>query len=150
MMMNNKREQVLVEARQWLGTPYRHQCSVKLMGADCLGLIRGVWRALYGNEPEETPNYSADWGEVGSRETMLEAANVWFDPVSFDAVLPGDLLIFRWQNMSIAKHAGILSGDDTFIHAYEKGGVVETTLGHYWKKRVAACFAFPAVDELES
>ena len=35
---------VVAAARRWLGTPYRHQASVRGEGADCLGLVRGVWR----------------------------------------------------------------------------------------------------------
>ena len=43
-----KRAEILSEARDWLGTPYRHQASLKGAGCDCLGLVRGVWRALEG------------------------------------------------------------------------------------------------------
>ena len=39
---------VLAIARAWIGTPYRHQGAVKGVGCDCLGLIRGIWRELYG------------------------------------------------------------------------------------------------------
>ena len=38
------REQIVAAARGWVGTPYRHQASLKGIGADCLGLVRGVWR----------------------------------------------------------------------------------------------------------
>jgi len=47
-------------ARAWIGTPYVHQASVKGAGADCLGLLRGVWRELYGAEPEAVPAYTPD------------------------------------------------------------------------------------------
>ncbi len=43
---------VVVEALSWVGTPYRHQAAQKGVGCDCLGLVRGVWRALYGSELE--------------------------------------------------------------------------------------------------
>jgi NlpC/P60 family putative phage cell wall peptidase len=56
--MNELRLRVLSEARAWLGTPYRHQASVKGQGADCLGLIRGIYRSLYSQEPEPLPAYS--------------------------------------------------------------------------------------------
>ena len=46
------RRRVVAIARDWIGTPYRNQASMKGAGADCLGLIRGVWRALYGQEPQ--------------------------------------------------------------------------------------------------
>jgi NlpC/P60 family putative phage cell wall peptidase len=49
------RESIVKAARGWLGTPYHHQASVKGAGADCLGLIRGLWRELYGSEPEAVP-----------------------------------------------------------------------------------------------
>lgn len=29
--------------RSWIGTPYHHQESVKQVGCDCLGLVRGVY-----------------------------------------------------------------------------------------------------------
>ena len=37
---------IVREARSWIGTPYRHQGALKHAGADCLGLIRGVYRAV--------------------------------------------------------------------------------------------------------
>ena len=46
------RTAIVEEARAWIGTPYRHQASLKGVGCDCLGLIRGVWRAVMGEEPE--------------------------------------------------------------------------------------------------
>ena len=42
-------ERVVDAARGWLGTPYVHQASSKGSGADCLGLIRGIWREIFGN-----------------------------------------------------------------------------------------------------
>jgi NlpC/P60 family putative phage cell wall peptidase len=68
---------IVIVARSWLGTPYRHQASVKGVGADCLGLVRGVWRDVVGGEMEAPPAYSADWAEVGGREMLLEAAERW-------------------------------------------------------------------------
>jgi NlpC/P60 family putative phage cell wall peptidase len=50
----------VAEARLWLGTPYMHQASARGAGADCLGLLRGIWRALYGDEPEVVPPYTED------------------------------------------------------------------------------------------
>ncbi|MEM1422329.1 MAG: peptidase P60, partial [Pseudomonadota bacterium] len=39
-------DQIAYEASRWIGTPYRHQASLRGVGCDCLGLLRGVWRAL--------------------------------------------------------------------------------------------------------
>ena len=43
-------ERAVEIARAWIGTPYVHQGSACRAGADCLGLVRGVWRGLYGAE----------------------------------------------------------------------------------------------------
>jgi NlpC/P60 family putative phage cell wall peptidase len=66
-----RRAAALIEARRWIGTPYRHGASARGAGADCLGLIRGVWRALYGAEPETPPAYTAGLGRDGGRGTAL-------------------------------------------------------------------------------
>ncbi len=65
---------ILAEASTWIGTPYRHQGSRKGVGCDCLGLVRGVWRAVYGSEPESPSAYGADWWVRGDDERLLEAA----------------------------------------------------------------------------
>jgi hypothetical protein len=39
---------IIAAARSWLGTPYAHQASLKGVGCDCLGLVRGVWREVQG------------------------------------------------------------------------------------------------------
>jgi NlpC/P60 family putative phage cell wall peptidase len=53
--MTITRTTIVAEARSWIGTPYRHQASLKGVGCDCLGLVRGVWRAVLGAEPEAVP-----------------------------------------------------------------------------------------------
>src|SRR5688572_25297534 len=63
-----RRDQIVAAARDWIGTPYRHQASLKGVGCDCLGLVRGVWREHYGAEPEAPPPYRADWAETGAVE----------------------------------------------------------------------------------
>src|SRR5262245_46482540 len=68
------REAIVVAARGWLGTPYHHQASLRGVGCDCLGLIRGVWRELVGPEPQGMPAYTRDWGDATGSEPLLAAA----------------------------------------------------------------------------
>ncbi|WP_299358156.1 NlpC/P60 family protein [uncultured Paracoccus sp.] len=139
--------QVVSAARAWIGTPYVHQASVLGAGADCLGLVRGVWRCLYGCEPEVLPAYTADWGETGSNELLMTAALRHMTPVQEGQLAPGDLLLFRMRDGAVAKHLGILSvtGEaPRFIHAYDRHGVVESPLSEPWRARIAAGFRFPA------
>ena len=39
-------DEIVARARAWIGTPYRHRASCRGAGADCLGLVRGVWREV--------------------------------------------------------------------------------------------------------
>ncbi|WHA40409.1 NlpC/P60 family protein [Agrobacterium larrymoorei] len=139
-------EQVLARAQEWIGTPYRHQASLKGIGCDCLGLVRGVWREIYGQEPELPPPYARDWAERGSEDRLMLAAERHFQPIeSMAEALPGDLLLFRWQADCAAKHAGILAGADHFIHAYEQAAVLRSALVPSWRRRIAGIFRFPEV-----
>ena len=65
---------VVAIARGFIGTPYRHQGSLKGVGCDCLGLIRGVWRELYGVEPEVPAPYAPDWAERAGEERLVQLA----------------------------------------------------------------------------
>ena len=63
------REAIVAAARSFIGTPYHHQASCKKAGCDCLGLIRGVWRDVYGPEPEAPGQYHRS---LSAKETMHE------------------------------------------------------------------------------
>jgi NlpC/P60 family putative phage cell wall peptidase len=67
---------IVAEARSWIGTPYHHQASLKGVGCDCIGLVRGIWRAAIGPEPEAMPAYSRDWGEAAGAESLLGLGNL--------------------------------------------------------------------------
>lgn len=134
---------VLSEVRAWVGTPYRHQASRKGVACDCLGLIRGVWRALYGGEPQEAGSYSKDWAEAGGQERLLDAAMRHFQVCDADVLVPGRLVLFRWRVGVPAKHAGILVEGSAFIHAYEGAAVMVSALVPQWRRRIAGVFAFP-------
>lgn len=135
---------IVAEARRWIGTPYRHQASLRHVGCDCLGLVRGVFRAIIGPEPEETPPYCADWAENGAGEMLAEMAARHFVGKAPDDIAPGDLLLFRWREDLPAKHCAIAVCRAAMIHAHDGACVVETALTPAWRRRLARVFAFPA------
>lgn len=137
---------IIAEARGWIGTPYRHQASLKGVGCDCLGLVRGVWRTFYGEEPEHAPPYSRDWAESGAGEALADAGTRHLVPVARDALSPGDVLLFRWRMGLAAKHAAILTADVTMIHAHEGAAVAEVAFAPWWRRRLAYAFRFPGVS----
>ena len=140
----------LEEARGWVGTPYRHQASLKGEGADCLGLIRGVWREVVGPEPEVLPPYSPDWAEACGAETLLLAARRWLIEIEPEAAQPGDVLLFRMRTDVPVKHCGILSAagqpEPRLIHAYWGRSVIESWMGDWWLRKRAAAFTWPAAE----
>jgi cell wall-associated NlpC family hydrolase len=165
--MNNR---IVTIARTWLGTPYHHQASVKGVGCDCLGLVRGVYAEAYGHPAEEPPAYTRDLAEACQRETLLEAARrhlVEIAPAevagfaagrdhtsiaesSFigrdqTSIAAGDVVVFRLRPGAMAKHCGIISArnPDRLIHAFENGPVCEVNLSPWWRRKIAAAFRFP-------
>ena len=141
---------VVEAARSWLGTPYLHQASLKGQGADCLGLVRGVWREVVGPEPDALPAYSPDWAEVGAEELLLAAARRRLVEIPVVEAQPGDVLLFRMSAGAPIKHCAILSAADApegrMIHAYWGRAVVESWIGPWWRRRLAAAFRFPEID----
>jgi NlpC/P60 family putative phage cell wall peptidase len=144
------RSAILAEARDWIGTPYMHQASAKGAGCDCLGLVRGVWRALYGPEPEATPAYTPDWAERAGAETLLDAARRNMRETAIEDAAPGDVLLFRMHAQAPAKHCAILDEEARIIHAYWGRAVVRSRFAPWWRARCAAAFSFPGVSKWPS
>ena len=140
------RADIIAAARRWIGTPYVHQASCRGAGCDCLGLVRGVWRELYGQEPERPPAYTPWWAEDSGEETMLAAARRHLVPVTDARIRPGDVLLFRYRRTLPAKHAAIAVSPDAMIHAQEGAAVCEVPMTPWWKRRIAGVFAFPEID----
>jgi NlpC/P60 family putative phage cell wall peptidase len=140
------REDIVARARAWIGTPYHHhQASCRQAGADCLGLVRGVWREIYDDDAELPPAYSQDWAETSGIETLLDAANRHLRPVAVDKTAAGDVVVFRLRAGVVAKHTAIMTGPDRFVHAMEGGPACEVALMPWWRRRIAGAFAFPGV-----
>lgn len=132
----------MAAARQFLGTPYRHQASLAGAGCDCLGLLRGVWRARYGAEPMAMPPYRADLRDPLNAGALRQAAEALLI-VETGPLGPGQVLLFRLNGMVEPKHCGILVSAQRFIHAQERLGVVEANLTEAWARRVSGRFRFP-------
>lgn len=144
------REAARREVREWLGTAYQHQTSLKGVACDCLGLIRGVWREVVGEEPQAIPAYRSDWAETGVEESLLTAARAHLIEIDVADAQPGDVLLFRMAPEAAVKHAAIMSieGAPRFshprmIHAYCARACVESWIGPWWARRLSHAFSFP-------
>ena len=115
-------------------------CRRRGIGVD---VARGVWREVIGPEPLSVPPYSRDWGEVMPLEVLAEGAAGWLQPIPLAAAAPGSVVLFRMMPSAIAKHVGILTGEATFIHAFQGIGVIEDEMTRGWRRRLAFAFDFP-------
>lgn len=142
-------EEAVAQARLWLGTPYRHQASLHGVGCDCLGLLRGVWRGLYGDEPERPPPYGATWAESAPagadpfREAAVRHLLPVEEPLPAYRPAPGDVLLFAFRAHLPTRHCAIATGPDAMIHAHDRAEVTEVALTPWWRRHLAGAFRFP-------
>lgn len=133
------REDIVAEARTWLGTPWKHQGRTRL-GVDCAGLIIVIAKALDLSD-YDTTGYGRS---PVPREFMREfEATMNRKPVG--DTLPGDVLLFRDRQHTC--HSALVAdkgGSLTIIHAYaSRRRVVEDRLDQGdWLARRSACFEF--------
>jgi NlpC/P60 family putative phage cell wall peptidase len=155
-VIERSREEIVSAARLWIGTPYHHQASRCGTGADCLGLVRGVYRDASGVEPVKPPPYNPAWAEISLKDDLLNAAQQYLVPRELawgelaalkQNVLPGDILVFKMFPRSASKHCGIVSSPGKMIHAYDPHGTVETPLGDDWLRKVRGVFAYPFMKD---
>ena len=139
------RQDIVRAAREWIGTPYIHQASLRGVGCDCIGLVRGIWRELIGPEPEPMRPYTADWAEAGGEESLIGLGEKHFVATDAAAFRAGDLLIFRFRENAVAKHVGIACDDAHMIHAHDGARVAEVAIGA-WRRRIVRAFAFPGLQ----
>ena len=142
-------DRIVAEARSWAGTPYRHQASLKGVGCDCLGLLRGVWRGVLGPEPEEAPPYAASWTTfTAGVDPLAEAArrHLVAVPTPLLAHVPqaGDVLLFAFRVHLPAKHCAIATGPASMIHAHDGAAVTEVALTAWWRRHLVHAFRFPS------
>lgn len=136
------------EALEWVGTPYRHQGRCKGVACDCLGLVLGIWRQVYGFELPAPGPYAPDWAEASGQERLLDGFSRHLVEKPISEMETGDAIVFRWRRHLPAKHAAILVGNECFIHAYQGHGVTMTQLVPQWQRRIAAAFAFPDINAI--
>jgi NlpC/P60 family putative phage cell wall peptidase len=138
---------IVTAARGWIGTPYVHQASLKNVGCDCLGLLRGVWREVKASaDPELLPPYSADWAEAKGEETLYLGLKRHLTEIALADIAAGNVVLFRIIAAGPAKHCGIVAAKDgclTLIHARQNKRVSEEVFTAAWRKTLAFAFEVP-------
>lgn len=116
-----KRDEVVREAKSWLGTPYHHQAFVKGAGVDCGFLLICIYHACGLIDWIDPRPYPHDWHLHRSAEMYLG----WVERYAMKvdrAPKAGDIVLFKFGRC--ISHGGIMLNDHDIIHAYIGLGVV--------------------------
>lgn len=146
--MNAVREAIVVTGRRWIGTPFRHQASLRGVGCDCIGLITGVARELGFESAERFGNDQRFRGYAKQPEpTMLKAAvSEYLDPVDLADVQPGDILLLRYKREP--QHFALRverDGLPYMVHGYGPKEVVENRIDEKWRGRIVGAYKYREV-----
>lgn len=138
-----QRALVVKEALEWEHTPFRHRNSVKRLGADCVGYLKGVFLGVGAIEDFETPEYSIDVYLHRSEEIYLPYLQKFLHPtIRTD---PGNVISYQWGRLKHA-HALIVVEWPVVIGAWSEAKKVcrldgdkaplsfrQTAIWTYWK-----------------
>lgn len=103
--------------KSWMGAPYKFGGNTR-QGIDCSGLVFQLYKDVYN---KVTPRTS---------KSLYEAAT----KISEKELQEGDLVFFNIDGKGIS-HVGIYIGEDKFVHASSRKGVVLSLLSEdYYKK----------------
>lgn len=108
------RDDVVREARSWIGTPYHHAADVKGAGVDCAMILVRVYCGL-GLAPLFDPRpYPAQWFLHRDEEKYRG----WIEryAVQIDQPERGDICLYRFGRC--AAHGAIMVEDGLMVHAY--------------------------------
>lgn len=133
--------QIVAVAEKWLGTPYHHQASHCQVGADCLGLIRGIYADIFGISPD-VPPYSRRHRAAGD-DVLQRALAHFLMPLNPSDMQQGDVLLFALRAHLCPQHLAIYDGAQ-MIHAVENHAVMRVDFEPRWRRLLAGVYRFPA------
>jgi len=117
-----QRQQVVDEAKSWLGTPHINEARVKGAGVDCGMLVLETFERCGLVPHTELPHYSNEWHLHHSEEQYLDWVSKFGHEVKNRDPLPGDVILYQYGRC--ISHGAIVVDYPTIIHAYIRIGVV--------------------------
>jgi NlpC/P60 family putative phage cell wall peptidase len=136
---------VIAAAREWIGTPHHHQASVKGVGADCVGFLKGVALETGLVTPELASTWPTDYSMQPSGGQLRRLCSGVLCLVPFDSRAPADIVLLRFalepQHLAMLTQ---VSPVDYVIHCAEKG-VVAHRLDSVWRARIVRVYRFPSL-----
>jgi len=139
------RQQVIEQARTWLGTPYHHQGRIKGIGVDCIGFIIGALMEVGISNLDRQ-----EFQEYGRCPPRGKGMLKYFDELTISVgynYKPADLLVF-WINDTTKRPQHIaMATDYGIIHTHSSvGKVVENVLDEAWLAKFICAYQVPGVS----
>jgi NlpC/P60 family putative phage cell wall peptidase len=116
------REDIVTEAKSWIGTPYHHQANVKGHGVDCVWMPLMVYKAIGLIPADFSPApYSRDWFLHKTTEIYMHQVQNFARRIENPEI--GDFALFKQGHCY--SHGAILAEPDLIIHAHRQNRKVE-------------------------
>lgn len=139
-------QDIVTQARSWLGTRFHHQGRVKATqehkgGCDCIGLVIGVLKELDIHGRDGTPLWQYDqtgYGKFPDGQALQQALRKHLHIIPEEQLQPGDIALFLFEEEP--QHVVIISDYEDglgMIHCYASARkVVEHRMDTLWQGRL--------------
>lgn len=146
-------QQIITQARTWLGTKYHHQGRLKKSargngGVDCIGLVIGIIDEIGIQDGDGNSLVAADetnYSMHPENGRLVKSIQQHLREVPKDEMRVGDVLLFK--TFKDPQHVGLLSeypsGGAGLIHCNSSAGkVVEQPLTETWERMLTHVYRF--------
>jgi cell wall-associated NlpC family hydrolase len=131
-------KKIIEKAREYIGTPFRHQGRLKGVGVDCAGLVVGVAKELKISDFD----FRA-YGAMPNSSKLQIILNEQMDKINVSDAKIGDVYLMKFDKEP--QHLGIKT-DIGIIHSYsDAGAVVEHRIDEIWQSRILGAYRFKKV-----
>lgn len=135
--MTINRSKFVESAKEWIGTPWRHNQNLKGAGVDCVRFLHSI-ATEYGIELAPMPR---QYRRNVVDDSIFEYMRSHFLEIELADAQIGDILVFRFDN--VPHHVGLVASLNplSVVHASASNKVVmEEVLGEEMLNRVMGVF----------
>jgi hypothetical protein len=139
MTQEEKRAQIVTEARSWIGTPYHARARTKGAGCECGSLLMGIAVNCGLVKDEALEMFSLDcwahWTDDKYRLRVMRHARRVLDGVAYRTtnILPGCLILTRAAGCKWFNHGAFVTKWPMIVHSVMPHvEEVDSTTHHLW------------------
>lgn len=139
--MTVTRDQLVAEARTWLGTPFRDHGRLKGQGVDCVNFVAEIGRATAAAPDLEFEN---NYRRRSTGEEMVKLFRQYMEPIEWEHAQPGDFFVVRykpthWHCMMVTEREENIETEFTVIEAGREK-VTEHRIDSATKRRIHSAY----------